>query len=424
MSYNGSGTFVVNSVGQPVVTGTVISSTAFNALTADLATGLSTAITKDGQTTTTARILFAQGISSTLTTDATSSTTGSIITAGGISCQKALNVGTTTTLGGALTYGGVTLSNAVTGTGNMVLSASPTLSGTVGGNLTWSGTQTFQSALTYGGVTLSNAVTGTGNMVLSASPTLTGTLTAAAANFSGKVQIGGAVTGSNFGAKGASSGTAVSEFVAYDTTTTTMTTWARSDSAVAAALIYDGTGFMSLGTTTAHPLKLKYNNTDGITIGSGLVTLSTAINYGGVTLSNSVTGTGSMVLSASPTLTGTLTAAAANFSGAVTQTIGSTSRMSVVSTLNGAEVAFVFTGKDSGGAANSYKLGLGITGDSAAELYDVTNSALVFRYIRGGNFSITPAVAIGNTYTGGAPAATGYVTITCNGVAYKFLVST
>jgi hypothetical protein len=56
MSYNGSGTFVINSTGQPVVTGTVISSTAFNALTADLATGLSTALTKDGQTTPTANL--------------------------------------------------------------------------------------------------------------------------------------------------------------------------------------------------------------------------------------------------------------------------------------------------------------------------------------------------------------------------------
>ena len=56
MSYNGSGTFNINSAGQPVVTGTVITSTAFNALTADLATGLSTALTKDGQTTPTANI--------------------------------------------------------------------------------------------------------------------------------------------------------------------------------------------------------------------------------------------------------------------------------------------------------------------------------------------------------------------------------
>ena len=84
MSYNGSGTFLINSSGQPVVTGTVISSTVFNALTADLATGLSTAITKDGQTATTLRISFALGINSTLSTDSTNITTGSILTAGGV----------------------------------------------------------------------------------------------------------------------------------------------------------------------------------------------------------------------------------------------------------------------------------------------------------------------------------------------------
>ena len=56
MSYNGSGTFNINSAGQPVVSGTVISSTAFNALTSDLATGLTTALTKDGQSTPTANI--------------------------------------------------------------------------------------------------------------------------------------------------------------------------------------------------------------------------------------------------------------------------------------------------------------------------------------------------------------------------------
>jgi autotransporter-associated beta strand protein len=37
----------------------------------------------------------------------------------------------------------------------------------------------FSGAITYGGVTLSNSVTGTGNMVLSASPTFTGTTTLA-----------------------------------------------------------------------------------------------------------------------------------------------------------------------------------------------------------------------------------------------------
>lgn len=56
MSYNGAGVFSINSSGQPVVTGTVISSTVFNAFTADIATGLSTAICKDGQTTITGNI--------------------------------------------------------------------------------------------------------------------------------------------------------------------------------------------------------------------------------------------------------------------------------------------------------------------------------------------------------------------------------
>jgi hypothetical protein len=38
------------------------------------------------------------------------------------------------------------------------------------------------------------------------------------------------------------------------------------------------------------------------TLGVGAITTSGALTYGGVTLSNSVTGTGSMVLSTSPTL--------------------------------------------------------------------------------------------------------------------------
>jgi len=154
MSYNGSGTFQINTSGQPVVTGTSISSTVFNALTADLATGLSTAITKDGQTTTTARIPFALGINSTLVTDATNTTSGSIITAGGVGIAKALYVGTTANVAGAVTLGGVatfsaqpifsslTASSAVatdaskglvsvtnTGTGNNVLATGPTISG-------------------------------------------------------------------------------------------------------------------------------------------------------------------------------------------------------------------------------------------------------------------------------------------------------
>lgn len=114
MSYLGNGVFSINSAGQPVATNTTIAIAPFNTLTADLATGLSTAICRDGQSTTTAQIPFAVGAS----------------------------------FGAAIVYGGVTLSNAVTGTGNMVLSANSTLTGTTTAAIlrTTSGTQALPTA--------------------------------------------------------------------------------------------------------------------------------------------------------------------------------------------------------------------------------------------------------------------------------------
>ncbi|HEY4942153.1 MAG TPA: hypothetical protein VII56_12065 [Rhizomicrobium sp.] len=70
-----------------------------------------------------------------------------------------------------------------TGSGNLVFSASPTLSGTVGGAVTFSDPLTLSSAvtldgaITYGGVTLSNAVTGTGNLVASDTASIAGVWT-------------------------------------------------------------------------------------------------------------------------------------------------------------------------------------------------------------------------------------------------------
>jgi hypothetical protein len=184
MSYNGSGTFQINTSGQPVVTGTIISSTAFNSLTADLATGLSTAITKDGQTATTVRIPFAQGISSTLATDSTSTGTGSIITAGGVGIAKALYVGTTSNLAGASTFGAAV---------------------------------TFNSTISYGGVTLTAAVTGTGAMVLNTSPTLV-TPTLGVASATSFTLTGTGASKLNVGTTG-DRPTAATGLVRYNTTT-------------------------------------------------------------------------------------------------------------------------------------------------------------------------------------------------------------
>lgn len=54
MSLNGSGVFNVNTSGQPVQDGTLITAAVFNAYTADVATALSTALYKDGQQIATA----------------------------------------------------------------------------------------------------------------------------------------------------------------------------------------------------------------------------------------------------------------------------------------------------------------------------------------------------------------------------------
>ncbi len=58
MAFNGSGLFQIDTAGQPVVAGQTIDADVFNALTADLASGLTTCITKDGQTTVAANIPF------------------------------------------------------------------------------------------------------------------------------------------------------------------------------------------------------------------------------------------------------------------------------------------------------------------------------------------------------------------------------
>jgi len=67
---------------------------------------------------------------------------------GNFTVAGALAVTSTANIGGAITYGGVTLSNAVTGTGNMVLSASPTFTGVPIAPTATAGTNTTQIATT------------------------------------------------------------------------------------------------------------------------------------------------------------------------------------------------------------------------------------------------------------------------------------
>jgi len=236
MSYNGSGTFQINTTGQPVVAGTVISSTAFNALTSDLANGLSTAITKDGQTTVTNNIpmsgfkitglgaatvgtdavRYSQiqgGADKLVTVTGTDTLTGSMtpaLTAYAAGNQFSFVVANTNT-------GAVTINidgngaKSITRTGSTALVAGDMVAGQVAlieydgtrfqllngnsfTNLNVSGNETIGGTLTYGGVTLTGAVTGTGKMMLDTSPTVNNpTVT----NYVESVVAIGTVTSSN-----------------------------------------------------------------------------------------------------------------------------------------------------------------------------------------------------------------------------------
>jgi hypothetical protein len=110
----------VNTAGQPVVINTVISNTVFNALTADLATGLSTCITKDGQTALTANIPW-----------------------GG---YKITGLGAPTTSGDALSFGAVATISTLTLTNALTVANGGTGAATLTGVLKGNGTSAFTAA--------------------------------------------------------------------------------------------------------------------------------------------------------------------------------------------------------------------------------------------------------------------------------------
>ena len=203
MAYNGSGTFLINSTGQPVVANTVISATVFNALTADLASGLTNCITKDGQSTPTANIPMG---SNKITSLAVGTLANDAATLGQVQSTAAKLIGSIsgvdTVLGimsptltayaaGQLFYyiaagantGAVTLNidglgaKAVTRDGATALAAGDINSGEIV-VVIYDGTrfQMINAANSFGNTTINGTLTVTGNTGLQANVSITSTL--------------------------------------------------------------------------------------------------------------------------------------------------------------------------------------------------------------------------------------------------------
>jgi hypothetical protein len=202
MSFNGSGTFLINSTGQPVVANTVISATVFNALTADLASGLTNCITKDGQSTPTANIPMGNnkvtGLAvGTLANDAATlgqvqSTAAKLITiAGTDTITGTMSPTLTAYAAGQLFYfvaggantGAVTLnvdglgSRAVTRDGSTALAAGDINSGEMV-VVIYDGTrfQMINAANSFGNTTINGTLTVTGNTTLGANVSIASAL--------------------------------------------------------------------------------------------------------------------------------------------------------------------------------------------------------------------------------------------------------
>jgi len=193
-----------------------------------------------------------------------------------------------------------------TGTGNIVMSANPTLSGTITGG-TFSGTHTGNgsglSSLNASNISTGTlhsdrlpSKTGSGNVVMSAGPTLSGTITGGT--------FSGAHTGNGSGlttlnASNISSGTLHSDRLPSKTGTGNVVMSANP------TLSGTITGGTFSGTHTGN--------------GSGLTTLNASNISSGTLVSDrlpSKTGTGNVVMSANPTLSGTITGG--TFSGTYT----------------------------------------------------------------------------------------------------------
>lgn len=137
MPYNGSGSFSPYTPGNPVVTGTTISSTAFNNTVNDIAAGLSNAVTRDGQSPATANLPMGN--------------------------NKITGLANATNNGEAVAYGQTVQLGSVTATGNLSASGNLTFTGTGNritgdfSNATASNRVLFQSS-TANGNTLVNAI--------------------------------------------------------------------------------------------------------------------------------------------------------------------------------------------------------------------------------------------------------------------------
>jgi hypothetical protein len=326
MSFNGSGTFLINSTGQPVVANTVISATVFNALTADLASGLTNCITKDGQSTPTANIPMG---SNKITGLANGTLIGDAANLGQVqsTVAKLISItGTDTVVGtmsptltayaaGQLFYfiasgantGAVTLNvdglgaKAITRDGSTALAAGDINSGEIV-VVIYDGTrfQMINAANSFGNTTINGTLTVTGNTGLQANVSVTSAL-----SVGGTFAVTGAATlGSTLAVTGKSDLPTVSTASA-NAAVAVITDLSAAGASITSANV--GTAVVTTGTVTN--LTATSASVASVNAGVALLTTATVTNLTATGASIASANLGNAVISAL-TLTGVSVASA------------------------------------------------------------------------------------------------------------------
>jgi alpha-tubulin suppressor-like RCC1 family protein len=281
------------------------------------------------------------------------------------------DLGTGSITGTLAVASGGTGTSIATGTGSVVLSTNPTITGTLTtSNITASGLITGNGSgltnlngtnITSGivavaiGGTGTTTATGTGSVALSSNPTFSGTVSASNINFTGSFTQNGvpfsttnanAITSGSlnplYGGTGATAKTGTGANVLSTTPAFDATTGTSPFTVASTTLVTNLNAQMLNGQNAAY-----YKD-----LGSGSITGTLAIVNGG-TGTTVATGTGSVVLSANPTITGTLTTSNITSSGFFT------GNGSGLTTLNGTNITSGNVAVAMGGTGTTVATGTG-----------------------------------------------------------------
>lgn len=283
---------------------------------------------------------------------------------------------------GALTYGGVTLTNAVTGTGKMVLATQPTFTDSAGAGVNFSSGHTTESGTSGSIALVANSLTsGTGLYIATSGATFTGKLI--------DLSTTAATTGTplNISMTGSAAGTQTGIII--------------SNTRNGGSSVNKGLTITCQNGSTNTALDVAAGSTN-----LQATTLQGALTYGGVTLSNAVTGTGNMVLSASPTGTGTwalpiVQATSVAIGGATigTNALAVTGTSAFSSTIYGDTTTPNITLSNANGAALNYGSSSAFVAGGAAHI-DISSAAKL--QVSSGAVNIASASTLGWTSSGAA----------------------